>query len=307
MTASTTTSSLLWMQMLLLEDPTGATELPADPPSAEEIVCTMHIEVPGHPMFEIFVPVERPAEILRARLPQWLSTATFDPSGYAFDHLQRWAEPSFFPLDNRPTDDPATHKTSLREARAAQMGFWEQAKFVSLDAFSLAEATDFREEVEGPDGIWLSLLEMLKARYQPFYQTVVILLTDIIQFGDEDHFLVLKTGHDFQSISLTALRADRAFSLARKEAILTACVPAEAVILRDDFIRPLPQLAPVAPIGLPEQPAAALTFDTASYYEVDPPGYTLRLNDWAKSGLSREDFIKQKGLDAFAPVVGALV
>lgn len=282
------------MQLWLFEDYVP----PVDPAPVEELaVETIGIgDLSGQPMFELFVPVARSVETLREQLPTGLSNVELDYPGYAIELLQKWeVTPMTFPLDNVPTGDSSDQKTSLSEARVTLTNFWNECKFVALDVFSFAEVVYARE------GGYTQFLEKLRAQYQPYFHTVIILFADQVRLGQEEYHVVLRIDDGCQRATLTAYPGDKTFNLAaqQREAILMACVPAEAVILRPDFVRPKPQLVQPRPQALLSAPTLALT-------EVvdceNDPRYAFRFSDWANSGLSRDEFVQQRGSDAYVLV-----
>lgn len=248
---------------------------------------------------DLFVLVERPEKTLREQLPSGLAKIEQDPSGYPIQFLQKWGvEPLLFPLDNIPIGDPSDQKTSLSEAKATLMNFWREFKFAPLDVFSFAEVVNTR------DGDYTQFLERLRLQYQPYFHTVIILFADVVQLGQEEYHVVLRIDEGCQRVTLTAYPGEKTFSLAatQREAILMACVPAEAVILRPDFARPQPQLVQLKEQALPFACAPAPYLpEVAVDYENDPR-YTLRLADWVKSGLTRDDFVQQWGSNAYVLV-----
>ena len=176
------------------------------------------------------------------------------------------------------------------------MNFWKEFKFAPLDTFSFAEVVNTR------DGDYARFLERLWCQYQPYFHTVIILFADVVRLGEEEYHVVLRIDEGCQKVTLTAYPGETTFNLAatQREAILMACVPAEAVILHPDFVRPQPQLIQLKPQALPRAPSMVLP-EVSVDYENDPR-YTLRLADWVKSGLTRDDFVQQWGSNAYVLV-----
>jgi hypothetical protein len=245
---------------------------------------------------DLFVLVERPQETLREQLPPGLSQIEQDSSGYPIQFLQKWGvTPLLFPLDNVPTGD-SFQKTSLSEARATLLGFWRECKFVPLDVFSFAEV------VHAKDGGYPEFLERLKKQYQPYFHTVIILFADSVRLGEEEYHVVLRIDEGCQRVALTAYSGDKTFDLAamQREAILMACVPVEAVILNPRFVRPqqIPSMITTSQ-ALPLTPGVSLA-DVVDYE--NDPRYTLRFSEWTNSGLTRDEFVQQRGADAYVLV-----
>lgn len=294
MNATSSLSAMIMVQMVFAL----GIPLPAE-------TCTREVEPPQEQMdvvgdltnqLDLFVLVERPEETLREQLPSSLAGIEQDPLGYPIQFLQKWGvEPLLFPLDNIPMGD-SDQKTSLSEARATLMNFWKQFKFAPLDAFSFAEVVNTRE------GDYARFLERLRLQYQPYFHTVIILFADVVRLGQEEYHVVLRIDEGCQRVALTAYPGEKTFSLSatQREAILMACVPAEAVILRPDFVRPQPELVQLKQQALPCVPAMVLP-EVSVDYENDPR-YTLRLADWVKSGLTRDDFVRQLGANAYVLV-----
>ncbi len=245
---------------------------------------------------DLFVLVERPQETLREQLPVSLKAIDQDPSGYPIQFLQKWGVvPLLFPLDNIPSGDSVDQKTSLSEAKATLMNFWREFKFAPLDAFSFAEVVNTR------DGDYAQFLERLRLQYQPYFHTVIILFADQVRLGQEEYHVVLRIDEGCQRATLTAYPGDKTFNLAaqQREVILMACVPAEAVILRPDFVRPNLQLIEPKSQALPSAPALAPA--EIVDYENDPR-YALRFSDWTNSGLTRDEFVQKMGANAYVLV-----
>jgi hypothetical protein len=197
-----------------------------------------------------------------------------------------------FPLDNVPTGDSSDQKTSLSEAQETLKNFWRERRFIALDVFSFAEVVYARE------GGYTQFLERLRAQYQPYFHTVIILFADQVRLGQEEYHVVLRIDDGCQRATLTAYPGDKTFDLGaqQREAILMACVPAEAVILRPDFVMPKPQLVQPKQQALPSMPTLALP--EVVDYENDPR-YAFRFSDWTNSGLTRDQFVLERGANAY--------
>lgn len=261
---------------------------PVTLPIEELSVEIVPIDVPDHPMFELFVQVPRDVETLRKQLPADNLSTVEMISDYPIEFFKKGISPLVFPLDNVPTNDPFNQKTSLRDAFVTQGNFWRQGKFAPLDAFSFSEVVHDRK------GGYLEFIERIRAQYQRFFHTVVILFADRVRLGEEEYYLTLKfiSLDDVNyEVSFAAYPGDKTFSLYSGQAILMACVPIESVILKPDFVRPQ---------TLPSVPTMVLP-EVVVDYENDPR-YTLRLSDWVKSGLTLDEFVKQWGSNAYVLV-----
>lgn len=248
---------------------------------------------------DLFVLVERPEDMLREQLPAGMAQIQREPSVYPIQFLQKWGvSPLLFLLDNIPTGD-TLQKTSLTEARATMMGFFRECKFVPLDVYSFAEV------VYAKDG-YPEFLERLRSQYQPYFHTIIILFADAVRLGEEEYHVVLRIDEGCQRVVLMAYPGDKTFDLAalQREAILMACVPVEAVILDPKFTRH--QQLPLTIREAANESQVPLSASTQALtgavdYENDPR-YTIRFSEWTKSGLPRDQFIQERGADAYVLV-----